>query len=322
MFWVNVASGLAWAALLAGAAPGVAAFAGGDARLVLLFRGVAGGLVLSSLGIVPQALLVRSMEFRKVALATGLAVVGAVVAGSYGLLHHGILGVAWGYLAFASLNSLAVWLGSGFRPGGRPRVADVVPLLRFGGSAFGATAGERLAQQTERFLIAGFLGAESLGIFALTRSLIRDPLRRFMSVFDEILFPGLAALQGEPERARRYYLTALRYELAIFGPAVVFIAVFADELVRLFYARTGAARRSWRSSWRSTAGGPSPRTRSGRCSSPTGGPTCGCGGSSSRSGSCRSSSWRAGRGGCPATRSPARFSASSAGRSATRWPTA
>ena len=183
----------------------------------------------------PQALLVRSMEFRKVSLATGLAVVGAVVAGSYGLLHHGILGVAWGYLAFASLNSLAVWLGSGFRPGGRPRVADVVPLLRFGGSAFGATAGERLAQQTERFLIAGFLGAESLGIFALTRSLIRDPLRRLMSVFDEILFPGLAALQGEPERARRYYLTALRYELAIFGPAVVFIAVFADELVRLFY---------------------------------------------------------------------------------------
>jgi O-antigen/teichoic acid export membrane protein len=235
VFWVNVASGLAWAALLAAVAPRLAAFAGGDARLVPLVRVVAAGLVLSSLGIVPQALLVRRMEFRRVALATGLAVVAAVVAGSYGLVRHGILGVAWGYLAFASLNSLAVWLGSGFRPEGRPRLADVVPLLRFGGSAFGATAGERLAQQTERFLIAGFLGAGSLGIFALARSLIRDPLRRLMSVFDEILFPGLAALQGEPERARRYYLTAVRYELAIFGPAVVWIAVFADELVRLFY---------------------------------------------------------------------------------------
>ena len=235
VFWVNVVSGLAWAALLAAAASPLATLMGDDARLVPLLWGVAGGLVLSSLGIVPQALLVRRMEFRRVTLATGLAVVGAAVAGSYGLVRHGVFGVAWGFLAFASLNSLAVWLGSGFRPAARPRAAEVVPLLRFGGSAFGATAGERLAQQTERFLIAAFLGPGSLGIFALTRSLVRDPLRRLMSVFDDILLPGLAALQGEPERARRYYLTAVRYELALFGPAVVFIAIFADELVRLLY---------------------------------------------------------------------------------------
>ena len=208
---------------------------GGEARLVPLLRGVAAGLVLSSLGIVPQALLVRRMEFRRVTLATSLAVVGAVAAGTYGFARHGVLGVAWGFLAFASLNSLAVWLGAGFRPAGRPRAAEVLPLLRFGGSAFAATAGDRLAQQTERFLIAGFLGAGSLGVFALARSLVRDPLRRLMSVFDDILFPGLAALQGEPERTRRYYLTSVRYELAIFGPAVVFVAVFADELVRLLY---------------------------------------------------------------------------------------
>jgi PST family polysaccharide transporter len=175
------------------------------------------------------------MEFRRVTLATSLAVVGAVAAGTYGLAHHGVLGVAWGFLAFASINSLAVWLGAGFRPAGRPRAAEVLPLLRFGGSAFAATAGDRLAQQTERFLVAGFLGAGSLGVFALARSLVRDPLRRLMSVFDDILFPGLAQLQGEPERTRRYYLPAVRYELVIFGPAVVFIAVFADELVRLLY---------------------------------------------------------------------------------------
>ena len=235
VFWVNVASGLAWAALLAAAAPPLAALMGGDVRLVPLLWGVAAGLVLSSLGIVPRALLVRRMEFRRVTLATSLAVVGAAVAGGYGLARHGVLGVAWGFLAFASLNSLAVWIGAAFRPAARPRASEVAPLLRFGGSAFGATAGDRLAQQLERFLIAGFLGPGSLGIFALARSLIRDPLRRLMSVFDDILFPGLAQLQGEPARARRYYLTALRYELAIFGPAVVFIAVFADALVRLLY---------------------------------------------------------------------------------------
>jgi lipopolysaccharide exporter len=235
VFWVNLSSGTLWALVLVLAGPALVRALGTDVRLVSMLRGTALGLVLSALGIVPQALLVRRMEFRRVTYATTLAVLAGLAAAAFGFARHGVYGVIWGFLAFAILNSAALWLASGFRPGWRVQRAEILPLVRFGGSAFSATAGDRLAQQTERLLIAGFLGADSLGLFALARSLIRDPLRRLMSIFDEILFPGLSALQGDKERTRRYYLTAVRFELAIFGPAVVFIAVFARELSELLY---------------------------------------------------------------------------------------
>ncbi len=237
VFWVNLASGTFWALVLVLAGPALVRALGTDQRLVSMLRGTALGLVVSALAIVPQALLVRRMEFRRVTSATTLAVLGGIAAAVFGFARHGVYGVIWGFLAFAVLNSAALWLASGFRPRWRLQPAEILPLVRFGGSAFSATAGDRLAQQAERFLIAGFLGADSLGLFAVARSLIRDPLRRLMSVFDEILFPGLSALQGDKERTRRYYLTAVRYELAVFGPAVVFIAVFARELSEILYGQ-------------------------------------------------------------------------------------
>lgn len=235
VFWVNLASGAIWGSLLVAGSAWLAPWLGGDSRLAPLLPGVGIGLVVSAAGIVPQALLVRRMEFRANTTATTAAVVAAVLAGGHGFLSRGVYGVVWGYLAFASVQTSLVWIASRFRPSLRLERAEVWPLLRFGGSAFGATAGDRLSRQVERSLIAVFLGADSLGLFVLARSLVRDPLRRLMSVFDDILFPGLAALQHDPARARRYYLTAVRCELALFGPAVAFTAVFAAELSALFY---------------------------------------------------------------------------------------
>ena len=61
------------------------------------------------------------------------------------------------------------------------------------------------------------------------------PLRYFLNVSDEVLLPGLAALQTDGVRARDYYLMTLRIELAILGPAVVFAGVFATDLSRLLF---------------------------------------------------------------------------------------
>ena len=97
------------------------------------------------------------------------------------------------------------------------------------------SAGDMLTQWVESLLITSYLGMSALGLFTVTRSIIRDPLRRFMSIFDEVLLPSLASLQGHAERLRQYYLTVVRYELTLFGPIIAFITVFAHELTELFY---------------------------------------------------------------------------------------
>ena len=235
VFWLNVAMGVGLALVLFAAAPWITTFLRADPALVTLLRWIGPGLVLHSLGVVPRGLLTRRMEFRRLTVASVLAIVPAVAAASVGLYTTGVYGVVYGILTLTTLTSAALWLASGYRPVAQIDRSEVASSLRFGSSASLGTAGEMLGVLVERFLMARFLGTASVGLWGLTRSLAREPLRRMMAVFDEVLFPGLASLQGDLERSRRYYLTVVRYELAIFGPVVVFIGVFAHELTVLLY---------------------------------------------------------------------------------------
>jgi O-antigen/teichoic acid export membrane protein len=235
VFWVNVGMGILLAAILFVVAPWITGFVRAEAHLVTLIRGIGPGLVLHSLSVVPRGLLSRRMEFKRLTVASTVAIVPAVVAASLGLAWTGVYGVLYGILTLTSLTSGAMWLASGFRPRRMFDRRELMPIVRFGSSASLGTAAEMLGVLVERFLMGRFLGMASVGLWDLTRSLAREPLRRLMAVFDEVLFPGLAALQGDLERSRRYYLTVVRYELAIFGPIVVFTGVFAHELTTLFY---------------------------------------------------------------------------------------
>ncbi len=238
VFWVNLALGGLWACALVLSGPFLTQALQADARLSLLLAGVAASLLAAAFGFVPRALLVRRMEFRRITWATAVSIVAALVFGGYGFTRDRVFGLVWGLIAFTFSGSVAMSLAARYRPRLLIDKSHVGAFLRFGTSASAATAGDQMAQQMERFLIGGFLGTSSLGVWVLARSLIREPLRRLMSVFDEILLPGLAAVQHDKERCRAYYLRVVRYELAVFGPAVVFIAVFAAELSRLFYGPT------------------------------------------------------------------------------------
>jgi PST family polysaccharide transporter len=111
----------------------------------------------------------------------------------------------------------------------------VWPLLRFSLSVSASKMLDNLSLQSDRFLIGRYLGAASLGLYGLARTLIRVPLRYFLNVTDELLLPGLAVLQADGERARDYYLTTLRLELTMLGPAVIVAGVFATDFSRLLF---------------------------------------------------------------------------------------
>src|SRR5207302_10283969 len=116
-----------------------------------------------------------------------------------------------------------------------PAAAIGSPLLRLSASVSAAKLLDHLSLQSDRLLIGRYLGGASLGLFGLARTLIRVPLRYLLNVTDELLLPGLAVLQTDAARARDYYLTTLRIELTLLGPAVIFAGVFAMDLSRLLF---------------------------------------------------------------------------------------
>lgn len=236
VFWVNVFMGLVTGAVLALAAPWIAGMGDDDPRLVLIVRWMGAVCFVFSLTVVQSALLSRRLEYRFQTLANmgggaaaALAGTGAALAGA----RLGALGAA--AAAYLVVFTSALWVAGRWRPSLTFRRDDAVSAIRFGVTASAASFGFNLSLQLERFLISSLFGQAALGLYGAARNINRDTLRNLMRISDEVLLPGLASLQSEAERARAYYLKALRFEFLLFAPAAVFMAVFARDLVLLVY---------------------------------------------------------------------------------------
>jgi len=192
-------------------------------------------LIPLSTAIVSRNLLARRLLYRRVTMADALAGGAAAVVALAGLSRGLDVALTLGFLVYGTVVTTALWTAVRWWPTARPDFSMVWPLLRFSLSVSAAKMLDNLSLQSDRFLIGRYLGAASLGLYGLARTLIRVPLRYFLNVTDELLLPGLAVLQEDGDRARGYYLTTLRLELAILGPAVIFAGVFATDLSRLLF---------------------------------------------------------------------------------------
>src|SRR5262245_27751904 len=233
VFGVNVATGAIFAVILISGAPVITNWLRMDARLVGILRWLGITLIPLSTAIVSRNLLARRLLYRRITMADAVAGAAAAIVALVGLSRGLDVALTLGFLVYGTVVTTALWTAVRWWPTARPDFSMVWPLLRFSLSVSAAKMLDNLSLQSDRFLIGRYLGAASLGLYGLARTLIRVPLRYFLNVTDELLLPGLAVLQEDGDRARGYYLTTLRLELAILGPAVIFAGGFATDLSRL-----------------------------------------------------------------------------------------
>ncbi len=236
VFFLNVVTGAATALVLVAGAPWIATIGRGDVRLVLVIRWIGVLCFVSSLTVVQNALLARRLAYRRLSLATITGLVAGALAGFGAAATGARLGaIGAAAAAYVVTSAVALWLAGRWRPSLRFAPGEALAAIRFGVTASAASFANNLAGQLERFFISSVLGPAALGLYGAARSINRDTLRNLMQVTDEVLLPGLASLQSDVPRARRYYLKALRFEFLAFAPAAVFVGVFARELVLLVY---------------------------------------------------------------------------------------
>jgi PST family polysaccharide transporter len=235
VFFVNITTGALFALALIGGAPAIGSWLRMDARLPTILGWLGLTLIPLSTAIVPRNLLARRLAFRRITVADAVAGGAAIVAGWMALSRGVHVALSVGFVVYGSVATVVLWASAGWRPGGAPDLRSVPSLLRLSLSVSGAKIVENLTLQSDRFLIGRYFGAASLGLFGLARTIVRVPLRYLLNVSDGVLLSGLASLQSDRAAARRYYLAALRIELAILGPVVIVAAVFALELSRLLF---------------------------------------------------------------------------------------
>jgi PST family polysaccharide transporter len=173
-------------------------------------------LLAGALASVPEALMRRDLEFRRLSAAavlrsTAIGIVSVVLA----VQGWGAEALIWGTVAGAAVHVVATWLLVPARPDARIWRTDVASLravLGFGLPAAGGMLLAKLIFDIDYLIVGRELGTEALGYYTMG---FRIPELLIINVFfvvSSVTFPLYSRARNDPPRLQRGYLSSVRIQ--------------------------------------------------------------------------------------------------------------
>lgn len=220
------------------AAPAVGEFFG-RSDVVPLVRVLALSLVASGLAAVPEALLRRSLQFRRLTTATvARALVTGAVAVSLALAGYGAWSLASGTVAGTVAYSVVLWVlhrrVDAAEPAESLRSA-LRAILAYGVPVAGANLLAKLIFDVDYLVVGHVLGAEALGYYTLAFRLPEFLIVNVFFVISSVSFPLYSRARDDPARLRTGYLLSVRLQSLYGLCSGIGIAVVASLLVPVVF---------------------------------------------------------------------------------------
>lgn len=106
-------------------------------------------------------------------------------------------------------------------------------MLRFGADLSLTHVLAAVIGNVDRILIGRYFGATMLGFYRQAQQLLVLPVEQLNQPITGVAQPALSALQGEPERYRRYYEKIVLLVSLSTLPLGIFVALYAEEITLL-----------------------------------------------------------------------------------------
>ncbi len=231
VFWLNLAIGLMLNALLWFGAPAIGRFYG-DPALVPLLKVLSFGVTITALSTLQRSLLRKAMDFRSLAVADN---VGALMSGAIAVLlalaGYGVQSIVVQSLTASLCVSGVLWYRSSFRPSLQFRASALRELWGFSGNLLGGNMLNYWIRNLDNLLVGKFLGSSALGIYQRAYGLMLLPINQVTQVTGLVMFPAMAAVQGDKQRVKRIYLRALAAIALLSAPTMLGLFVTAEPFV-------------------------------------------------------------------------------------------
>lgn len=231
VFWSSTVLGVLLCLGFITAAPAIAAFYG-EPRLVPIARVLALAFIVDSFPTVPRALLIKALDFRRIAgveiaaaAISGLAAIGGALAGL------GVWSLVVQQLTFSVVNSSLFWLLGPWSPHLRFRLSALRGLLGFGASLLGSRSLNYWRRNLDSLLVGRILGIEALGFYSLSYRIMLIPVWNVTQVLYRVLFASFSQIQSQHERIRRLFLSSLGAGALVTFPAMGGLLVTARPFV-------------------------------------------------------------------------------------------
>ncbi|KZZ70514.1 hypothetical protein A3765_16365 [Oleiphilus sp. HI0130] len=191
-------------------------------------------LFFSGLSAVPQALLMRAMSYKTVALigmCSNFIVIGATLALAF--LGFGYWSLILSTLAAEVFMTICFFATTRFSPLLVFDVSQISSQLRYGLQIAAANIVRFINTQWPVGIIGTYLGQAATGSFQMAHMLAALPLVKIGEIFEKITFPAVSSIQNDREEVRRLFLVMHRNLVIITVPMFLGLAFIAEDLVML-----------------------------------------------------------------------------------------
>ncbi len=231
VFWFTLLQGLLLAVVAVVVAPLIAQFYRQPEMAPLLVF-LAFTLIISMLGVVPNALLQRDMRFRDINL---IGISGGIIAATLGI---GAAVAGFGYwalmmpgLGIAMATAVGAYWLTRYRPARAFSWQEIKSVAVFGFSMLGSQILTYFSDNSDYLIMGRFWTTASFGQYYFAFERARQPFNIVVAQLSSVLFPAFSKIQDDRERLRRAYLRGIRLVTLIVFPLHVLLIGLADPLV-------------------------------------------------------------------------------------------
>ena len=236
-FWLNIATGLVLTVIFWAAAPLIAAFYD-KPKLTLILQFSSLNFIFASFTVIQQAILMKEMDFKSLAIRDiGAVVASGVIGVSLAYAGFGVWALVYQFLTFTLFNSILLWIFSKWRPGFTFSLSAIKDIFNFSANMTGFLVLNYFARNVDYLLIGKFLGAEALGYYTLAYKLMLVPLRNISEVIGKVMFPAFSRIQDDLDKVRTAYQKMVKAISLVTFPMMLGLFAIAPEFVNVVFGQ-------------------------------------------------------------------------------------
>lgn len=203
-------------------------------KLVQMIRVLGIIFIILGITVIPQSLIARNLEYGKRAKALFVSrLIMGLVSLQLAYLGFGVWSLVFGALVKEFSFSVLCYYYHPWKPTWTFSLSKIHDLLSFAIPLTGSKIFGDVYKQSDNFIIGKILGDGVLGFYHMAFRLSALPVDRLAIVIDQVNFPIFSRIQDSDTRSKSLFLKTSKYVSLIMLPALVGMALTADDLVEV-----------------------------------------------------------------------------------------
>ncbi|MFL0588356.1 oligosaccharide flippase family protein [Sphingomonas olei] len=204
------------------------------AELSILVPFMVTSTVILGLSTVYEAILVRKLEFRSLAVRSIISIAIGGASGLYLAMNgYGIWSLVWQQLLQQGLSLVTIMILANWRPSLAFDRKDFIRIVRFAAHVSLNSLIGFIGYQADTMAVAYFLGPRSTGLFNSAKRIGTALNQVVLKPLERVALPTLVQFSGDPGKLRSAYLRALRITALGTAPVFLGVALISDDIVDL-----------------------------------------------------------------------------------------